>query len=55
MKDNTHLNTEFQRLAGKDKKSFVSDQHTETDENTRMAKTSSLQEIRDIKRTFHQR
>ena len=28
---------------------------TETDENTRMAKTRSLQEIRDIKRTFHQR
>ena len=40
----THMNEEFQRIAGKDKKSFISDQRTETDENTRMGKTKSLQE-----------
>ena len=40
----THLNAEFQRIAGKDKKSFVSDQHTERDENITMGKMRSLQE-----------
>ena len=39
-----HLNTEFQRIARRDKKAFLSDQYKETEENNRMAKTKSLQE-----------
>ena len=35
----THLNTEFQRIARRDKKAFLSDQHKEIDENNRMGKT----------------
>ena len=39
-----HLNAEFQRIARRDKKAFLSDQYKETEENNRMAKTRSLQE-----------
>ena len=49
-----HLNAEFQRIARKDKKAFLSDQCKEIEENNRMAKTSDLfKKIRDIKGTFH--
>ena len=49
-----HLNAEFQRIARKDKKAFVSNQCKETEENNRMGKTGDLfKKIRDIKGTFH--
>ena len=49
-----HLNTDFQRLARRDKKVFLSDQCKETEENNRMAKTRDLfKKIRDTKGTFH--
>ena len=49
-----HLNTDFQRLARRDKKVFLSDQCKETEENNRMAKTRDLFKIiRDTKGTFH--
>ena len=49
-----HLNAEFQRIARKDKKAFLSDQCKEIEENNRMGKTSDLLEkIRDTKETFH--
>ena len=49
-----HLNTEFQRIARRDKKAFLSDQCKETEENNRMAKTRDLfRKIRDTKGTFH--
>ena len=38
----THLNAEFQRIATRDKKAFLSDQHKETEENNRMGKTRDL-------------
>ena len=38
----THLNTEFQRIARKDKKAFLSNQWKEIEENNRMAKTRDL-------------
>ena len=38
----THLNTEFQRIAGRDKKAFLSDQCEEIEENNRMGKTRDL-------------
>ena len=38
----THLNTEFQRIARRDKKAFLSDQCKEIEENNRMEKTSDL-------------
>ena len=38
----THLNAEFQRIAGRDKKAFLSDQCKEIEENTRMQKTRDL-------------
>ena len=38
----THLNAEFQRIARRDKKAFLSDQCKETEENNRMGKTSDL-------------
>ena len=38
----THLNTEFQRVARRDKKAFLSDQCKEIEENNRMGKTSDL-------------
>ena len=50
----THLNAEFQRLARRDKKAFLSDQCKETEENNRMGKTRDLfKKIRDTKGTFH--
>ena len=49
-----HLNAEFQRLARRDKKAFLSDQCKETEENNRMGKTRDLsKKIRDTKGTFH--
>ena len=49
-----HLNPEFQRLARRDKKGFLSDQCKEIEENNRMGKTRDLfKKIRDTKRTFH--
>ena len=50
----THLNAEFQRIARRDKKGFLSDQYKETEENNRMGKTRDLfEKIRDTKGTFH--
>ena len=50
----THLNAEFQRLARRDKKAFLSDQCKEVEENNRMRKTRDLfKKIRDTKGTFH--
>ena len=50
----SHLNAEFQRIARKDKKAFLSDQCKEIEENTRMGKTRDLfKKIRDTKGTFH--
>ena len=47
-RNNTHLNAEFQRIAKKDKKAFLSDQCKEIEENTRMGKTRDLfKKIRD--------
>ena len=47
----THLNVEFQRIAGKDKKAFLSDQCKEIEENNRMGKTRDLfKKIRDTDR-----
>ena len=40
----THLNTEFQRIARRDKKDFLKDQCKKIEENNRMGKTRSLQE-----------
>ena len=49
-----HLNAEFQRIARRDKKDFLSDQCKEIEENNRMGKTRDLfKEIRDSKGTFH--
>ena len=49
----THLNAEFQRIARRDKKAFLSDQCKEIEEN-RMGKTGdSFKKIRDTKGTFH--
>ena len=50
----THLNTEFQRTARRDKKAFLSDQYKEIEENNRMGRTRDLfKKIRDTKGTFH--
>ena len=50
----THLNAEFQRIARRDKKAFLSDQCKEIEENNRMGKTRGLfKKIRDTKGTFH--
>ena len=49
-----HLNAEFQRIARRDKKAFLSDQCKETEENNRMGKTRDLfKKIRNTKGTFH--
>ena len=49
-----HLNVEFQRIARRDKKDFLSDQCKEIEENNRMGKTRDLfKKIRDIKGKFH--
>ena len=48
------MNAEFQRIARRDKKAFISDQCKETEENNRMGKTRDLfKKIRDAKGTFH--
>ena len=48
------MNAEVQRTGRRDKKAFLSDQWTETEENNRMGKTRDLfKKIRDTKRTFH--
>ena len=50
----THLNVEFQRIARRDKKAFLSDQCKKIEENNRMGKTSDLfKKIRDTKGTLH--
>ena len=50
----THLNAEFQRIARRDQKAFLSDQCKEIEENSRMGKTRDLfKKIRDTKGTFH--
>ena len=50
----THLNAQFQRLARRDKKAFLSNQWKEIEENNRMGKTRDLfKKIRDAKGTFH--
>ena len=50
----THLNTEFQRIARRDKKAFLRDQYKEVEENNRMGKTRDFfKKIRDTKETFH--
>ena len=50
----THLNAEFQRIARRDKKAFLSDECKDTEENNRMGKTRDLfKKIRDTKGTFH--
>ena len=50
----THLNAEFQRIARRDKKAFLSDQCKEIEENNTMGKTRNLfKKIRDTKGTFH--
>ena len=47
------MNAEFQRIAGRDKKAFLSDQCKEIEENNRIAKTRDLfKKIRDTKGTF---
>ena len=49
-----HLNAEFQRIARRDKKAFLSDQCREIGKNNRMGKTRDLfEKIRDTKETFH--
>ena len=47
------MNAEFQRIARRDKKVFLSDQYKEIEENNRMGKTRDLNKIRDTKGTFH--
>ena len=49
-----HLNAEFQRITRRDKKTFLSDQCKEIEENNKMGKTKGLfKKIRDTKGTFH--
>ena len=50
----THLNAEFQRIARRDEKAFLSDQCKEIEENNTMGKTRGLfKKIRDTKGNFH--
>ena len=50
----THLNAEFQRIARRDKKAFLSDQCKRIEENNRLGKTRDLfKKIRNTKETFH--
>ena len=52
----THQYAEFQRIARRDKKAFLSDQCKEIEENSRMGKTKDLcKKIRDTKGTFHEK
>ena len=54
MERHTYLNAEFQRLARRDKKAFLSEQCKEIEENNRTGKTRDLfKKIRDTKGTFH--
>ena len=49
-----HLNAEFQRIARRDKKAFLSDQYKEIEENNRMGRNRDLfKKIRDTKGIFH--
>ena len=51
---NSHLNAEFQRIARRDKKAFLSNQCKEIEENKRMGKTRDLfKKMRDTKGIFH--
>ena len=51
---NTYLHADFQRIARRDKKTFLSDQCKEIEEKNRMGKTRDLfKKIRDTKGTFH--
>ena len=50
----SHLNAEFQRIAGRNKKAFIRDQAKEIEKNNRMGKMRDLvKKIRDTKGTFH--
>ena len=50
----THLNAEFQRIARRNKKAFLSDQYKEIEENNRVGRTRDhCKKIRDTKGTFH--
>ena len=50
----THMNADYQRIARRDKKAFLSDQCKEIEENKRMGKNINLfKKIRDTKGTFH--
>ena len=50
----THVNAEFQTIARRDKKAFLSEQRKEIEENNRMGRTRGLfKKIRDVKGTFH--
>ena len=50
----THMNAEFQRIARREKKAFISDQGKKIKENNRMRKTRDLfKKIRDTRGTFH--
>ena len=50
----SHLKAEFQRIARRDKKVFLSEQYKEIEENNRMGKTRDLfKKMRDTKATFH--
>ena len=52
----THLSAEFQRIARRDKKAFLSDQCKEIEENNRIRKTRDLiKKIREIKGIFHEK
>ena len=52
----THLNAEFQRIARRDKKAFLSDQCKEIEENNRIGKTRDLfKKIKDTKGIFHEK
>ena len=49
-----HLNAEFERIARRDKKAFLSDQYKAIEENNRMGKTRDLfKKVRDTNGTFH--
>ena len=50
----THLNAQFQRIARRDKKAFLSDQYKEIEENNRMGMTRDLfKKVKNAKGTFH--
>ena len=52
----THLNADFQRIARRDRKAFLSDQCKHTEENNRMGKTRNLfKKIRETKGTFYEK